>query len=265
MDVTKNVVVIEGPQSAIPTDTAAALQRTFGDAVDIRYKEARVEFTAIRSGDAVINDNLGRCSLGWRVDGADARSGEYMMIAGHCMDNLPTASRWRHATGAIGGTDAFVFGRGAGEPGSDWGLIRLNPGVAAEYRNEVFTSERQGSRHTISRVLPPQLLPIGATVFKRGSTTDLTAGRIVAHDVAANVGGKNVTSFTKVQMVVDSGDSGGPVFAEDPSDPGAVIALGVVSASAAGTDPATDDMLFQPLDIALQESGTTLVVDPAPR
>ncbi|MDG4795745.1 S1 family peptidase [Micromonospora sp. WMMD1082] len=279
IDVTKNVVVVTSQEADLPTSVATALQREFADAVDIRYQQGRDTALATASGDQITSDSGTLCSVGWWV--RDARPGaarNYVMTAGHCVANGPDVS-WRHAEGEIGRPERFSFD---GPTGSDWALIsvdddaarRLSPSVSVRGVKPIG-EEGQPDRDLVVSLSTAGLARqtaflTGTIVCKNGRTTQVTCGRVIANDVDLNIAageGRSVPlrGVTRVSLLAQPGDSGGPVFILGDRDQ--VTAIGVVSAASGDrSNPLAATMTFQLLDRALTESGTRLVIDPnAPR
>ncbi|MDG4795710.1 S1 family peptidase [Micromonospora sp. WMMD1082] len=274
IDVTKNVVVLTTQKADLPTPVATALHRTFGDAIDIRYQDARDTVLSIASGDQMASDNM-LCSVGWWV--RDARSPvvrNYVMTAGHCVADSPVVP-WRHAEGEIGRLGRFSFDTPIG---SDWALIsvdddaarRLSPAVSVRQAKPAGEGDDRElvTSLSIAATAPKTAFLTGTIVCKNGRTTQVTCGRVIANDSDVNAdtgGGRAVRlrGFTRVSLLVQPGDSGGPVFILDPRGRNQVTAIGVVSSGGGDqSNPLAATMAFQPLDRALAESGTRLVIDP---
>jgi streptogrisin C len=199
----------------------------------------------IQNGDRIAAQSE-FCTAGWAVRDASGR--DLLMTAGHCLE--ADAGPWARDGVSIG-TDA-----GHDIAPDDWGLIGVDAVSTARP-----TSRVNLFNGTIAQVGGQTELPVGSTVCKSGATSKQTCGRITAVNVAGKIGGEKFTDRVFTDLCSQPGDSGAPVYQIDPDKPGQVIALGV---NITGNDTTTCKKgvgeSFTPIDRALKDSNTTLVV-----
>ncbi len=182
--------------------------------------------TTISGGDAIYTDSA-RCSLGFNV-----RSGStyYFLTAGHCTN-----------IGATWTTRFTVLGSRAGSsfPGNDYGIVR--------YTNPTITkSGTVGSQDITSAGTPA----VGATVYRRGSTTGIRSGRVTALNATVNYAQGRVSGLIRTTVCAEPGDSGGPLYS-------GTTALGLTSGGS-GNCSSGGTTYFQPVTEALNVYGVSV-------
>jgi streptogrisin B len=146
----------------------------------------------IAGGDAIYASSW-RCSLGFNV--RDSAGNYYFLTAGHCTDGAGTWwSNSSHST-TLGTTAGSSF------PGNDYGIVR--------YTNTTITkSGAVGSQDITSAGTPA----VGATVYRRGSTTGTHSGRVTALNSTVNYSEGTVYGLIRTTVCAEPGDSGGPLY-----------------------------------------------------
>ncbi|SFF81624.1 Trypsin [Actinacidiphila alni] len=252
-----NVLVVEAQRSDLPQTVIDELKDEFKDAIDVRLRDQPVESASISGGDRIDNSQA-ICSDGWWV--RNAQSQNFVLTAGHCAFGKSDPT-WKADGQTLGQVQTFR------RDSEDWALIHVtDDNVARQLSTDIPVSATE-SLTIASELRSPSDFPPGSIVCKRGVTTGFTCGPIIANGVTQQIDdpatGYVLQGATRVKLVSDHGDSGGAVFAIDPSGAtNSVIALGLLSAGSEGNDPATDNMWFQPLKPVLDETGTLLVASP---
>ncbi|TPX58467.1 hypothetical protein SpCBS45565_g07998 [Spizellomyces sp. 'palustris'] len=198
----------------------------------------------INNGQQIDSANSITCSIGWWVK--DGSGADLLMSAGHCLKH--GGHNWFRTGLLIGGNTKNNFGP------MDWGIIHVDAIAAPRpttritlYDNDKFLKISGFGR-----------APIGATVCKSGSTTQVTCGPVKAYDATVNYPAESVQvkGMTIADVCNRPGDSGGPLYQVDPNRPDHAIAQGIVSGY-------LDDIclggVYQPIDTALADSQTVLV------
>ncbi|WP_197320605.1 S1 family peptidase [Saccharomonospora sp. NB11] len=219
-DPTTNQVVVTVAEEADATEVAeleAAAQR-LGDAVRVEHVDGEFEL-AIYGGEAITGGGS-RCSAGFNVNSGGQN---YIVDAGHCTGAV---SQWNVGPSV-----------GASFPGNDYGLIRNDTGSAPG-----AVSLYNGSTQAISSASNAS---VGQSICKSGSTTGLTCGTVTATNVTVNYAEGAVHQLVQTSASVNSGDSGGALFAGS-------TALGITSGMGGGSS------FFQPVTEALSAYGVSL-------
>ncbi|MBK1784080.1 S1 family peptidase [Prauserella cavernicola] len=174
---------------------------------------------AIYNGEAITGGGS-RCSAGFNAnkDGQD-----FIVDAGHCTGAV---AEWN-----VGPSVEASF------PENDYGLIQNTTGSAP---GEVTLWD--GSTQAINSAADAT---VGQEICKSGSTTNLTCGTVQAVDVTVNYPEGAVNELVQTSAAVNSGDSGGCMFAGD-------VGLGITSGMGGGSS------FFQPVTEALSAYGVTL-------
>jgi streptogrisin D len=189
VDPISNQVVVS-VDSTVTGAKLAAVQATVAKLGD----KARIESipgtlsVEISGGDAIYAGGS-RCSLGFNV-----RSGStyYFLTAGHCTN---IASTWTNGSTTLGTRAGTSF------PGNDYGIVR--------YTNTSITkSGAVGSQDITSAGTPA----VGATVYRRGSTTGTHSGRVTALNSTVNYAQGSVSGLIRTTVCAEPGDSGGPLY-----------------------------------------------------
>jgi streptogrisin D len=189
VDPISNQVVVS-VDSTVTGAKLAAVQATVAKLGD----KARIESipgtlsVEISGGDAIYAGGS-RCSLGFNV-----RSGStyYFLTAGHCTN---ISSSWSNGSTTLGTRAGTSF------PGNDYGIVR--------YTNTTITkSGAVGSQDITSAGTPA----VGATVYRRGSTTGTHSGRVTALNSTVNYSQGSVSGLIRTTVCAEPGDSGGPLY-----------------------------------------------------
>ena len=179
--------------------------------------------TTISGGDAVYTGSA-RCSLGFNVRSSTYN---YFLTAGHCT-NLGTT--WTNGSVTLGTRTGTSF------PGNDYGIVRYtNPTIPK--------SGTVGSQDITSAGTPA----VGATVYRRGSTTGTHSGRVTALNATVNYAQGTVYGLIKTTVCAEPGDSGGSLYS-------GTTALGLTSGGS-GNCSSGGITYFQPVLEALNRYG----------
>ncbi|MEU3273713.1 S1 family peptidase [Saccharomonospora sp. NPDC006951] len=220
LDPVANQVVLtiadEADDAVAATLTATA--ERLGDAVRVDHVAGGMH-KAIYNGEAITGGGS-RCSAGFNTN----RDGQnYIVDAGHC---TAAVAEWN-----VGPSEGASF------PGDDYGLIRNDTGSAP---GEVTLWD--GSTQPISSAADAT---VGQQICKSGSTTQLTCGVVQAVGVTVNYAEGAVHELVQTSAAVNSGDSGGCLFAGS-------VGLGITSGMGGGSS------YFQPVVEALDAYGVSL-------
>jgi len=180
----------------------------------------------ISGGDAIYTGGS-RCSLGFNVVSG---STYYFLTAGHCT-NIGTT--WTNGSATLGTRYGTSF------PGNDYGIVR--------YTNTTITkSGAVGSQDITSAGTPA----VGATVYRRGSTTGTRSGQVTALNTTVNYAEGSVSGMIRTTVCAQPGDSGGPLYAGS-------TALGLTSGGS-GNCTSGGITYFQPVVEALSRYGVSV-------
>jgi len=180
----------------------------------------------ISGGDAIYTSGA-RCSLGFNV-----RSGStyYFLTAGHCTN---IGSTWTNGSATLGTRAGTSF------PGNDYGIVR--------YTNTSITkSGAVGSQDITSAGTPA----VGATVYRRGSTTGIHSGRVTALNSTVNYSEGTVSGLIRTTVCAEPGDSGGSLYS-------GTTALGLTSGGS-GNCSSGGVTYFQPVTEPLSVYGVSV-------
>jgi streptogrisin D len=182
--------------------------------------------TFISGGDAIYVSGA-RCSLGFNV-----RSGStyYFLTAGHCTN---IGATWSNGSTTLGTRAGTSF------PGNDYGIVR--------YTNTSITkSGAVGSQDITSAGTPA----VGATVYRRGSTTGIHSGRVTALNATVNYSEGSVSGLIRTTVCAEPGDSGGSLYS-------GTTALGLTSGGS-GNCSSGGTTYFQPVVEPLSVYGVSV-------
>ncbi len=182
--------------------------------------------TFISGGDAIYVSGA-RCSLGFNV-----RSGStyYFLTAGHCTN---IGATWSNGSTTLGTRAGTSF------PGNDYGIVR--------YTNTSITkSGTVGSQDITSAGTPA----VGATVYRRGSTTGIHSGRVTALNATVNYSEGSVSGLIRTTVCAEPGDSGGSLYS-------GTTALGLTSGGS-GNCSSGGTTYFQPVVEPLSAYGVSV-------
>ncbi|GAB2760166.1 S1 family peptidase [Amycolatopsis magusensis] len=218
-DATTNQIVVTIADAAQGTDALLAEVGKLGDQVRVQHVAGEMT-PAILNGEAITGGGS-RCSAGFNTN----KGGQnYIVDAGHC-------------TGAVANWDGIGPSVEASFPGNDYGLIQNNSGDAPG----AVTLWNGSSQPITSAGNATQ----GQEICKSGSTTNLTCGSVTATDVTVNYPQGAVDGLIQTSASVNSGDSGGCLFAGS-------VGVGITSGMGGGSS------FFQPVTEALGAYGVTL-------
>ncbi|PXY32147.1 S1 family peptidase [Prauserella muralis] len=220
LDPRANQVVVTVSEAAADAAASVLLATAdrFGDAVRVERFAGEMH-KAIYNGEAITGGGS-RCSAGFNVN----RGGQnYIVDAGHCTGAV---AQWN-----VGPSVEASF------PGDDYGLIRNDTGSAP---GEVTLWD--GTTQAITSAADAT---VGQQICKSGSTTNLTCGTVEAVDVTVNYAEGAVHELVQTSAAVNSGDSGGCLFAGS-------VGLGITSGMGGGNS------YFQPVTEALSAYGVSL-------
>ncbi|MER5178079.1 S1 family peptidase [Streptomyces sp. NPDC002896] len=228
---TKRLVVTV--DSTVSKAEIAKIKETAGSTAGaIQIKRTPGTFNKLISGGDAIYASSWRCSLGFNV-----RSGStyYFLTAGHCTDGAGTWwSNSAHTT-TLGTTAGSSF------PGNDYGIVRYT-------NTSVTKSGTVGSVDITSAATPS----VGATVYRRGSTTGTHSGRVTALNATVNYGGGDIVyGMIQTTVCAEPGDSGGPLYSSGG------VAYGLTSGGS-GDCTSGGTTFFQPVTEALSAYGVSV-------
>jgi hypothetical protein len=186
------------------------------------------------------------CTAGWWVKGEDGA--DLLMTAGHCVKD---STIWR--------LEGLTIGRARTDPGTynasphDWGVIQFDNLAVVKPAAKILLDHGRVGRVS-SKVIS---LPIGSRICLRGATTGAqTCGKITGYNMDSEADGVHYKDMVETDICSKDGDSGGPIYGFDPADDSTVLPQGLLSHGLDGTTDCETD--YQPLDLALAESRTTL-------
>jgi streptogrisin D len=181
----------------------------------------------ISGGDAIYSGG-GRCSLGFNV--RNSAGTNYFLTAGHCTRG---SSSWNNGSATLGTTAGSSF------PGNDYGIVR--------YTNTTITKTGGVGSQDITSAGTPA---VGATVYRRGSTTGTRSGRVTALNSTVNYAEGSVSGLIRTTVCAQPGDSGGPLYSGS-------TALGLTSGGS-GNCSSGGTTYFQPVTEALGAYGVSV-------
>jgi streptogrisin D len=183
----------------------------------------------ISGGDAIYTGGS-RCSLGFNV-----RSGttNYFLTAGHCT-NIGTTWYANSSQSTVLGTRS-----GTSFPGNDYGIVR--------YTNTTITKTGGVGSQDITTARAAR---VGETVRRRGSTTGIHSGTVLALNATVRYSQGSVTGMIRTNVCAEPGDSGGSLYAGNS-------ALGLTSGGS-GNCSSGGTTYFQPVTEPLSVYGVSV-------
>jgi streptogrisin B len=125
-------------------------------------------------------------------------------------------------------------------PGNDYALVK--------YTNSSVSHPSAVGSQTISSAATPS---VGATVYRRGSTTGTHSGRVTALNATVHYSsGETVSGLIQTTVCAEGGDSGGPLYAGS-------VAYGLTSGGS-GDCTSGGTTFFQPVTEALSAYGVSV-------
>jgi streptogrisin D len=228
LDPVSNKIVVTADETVTGAKLSAvkAIVAKLGDKATFESVSGTLR-TTISGGDAIYAGG-GRCSLGFNV--RNSAGTNYFLTAGHCTN---IASTWTNGSTTLGTRSGTSF------PGNDYGIVR--------YTNTTITkSGAVGSQDITSAGTPA----VGATVYRRGSTTGLRSGRVTALNSTVNYAEGSVSGLIRTSVCAEPGDSGGSLYA-------GTTALGLTSGGS-GNCSSGGTTYFQPVTEALNVYGVSV-------
>lgn len=186
--------------------------------------------TLLSGGDGIFTSGR-RCSAGVNVQSG---STYYLVTAGHCTEGAATWYTSSAMTTPVGTTTATSF------PGDDFGVVRYtNPAVP--HPGTIGTVDVTGTATAY----------VGQSVCRRGATTGVHCGRVIALNATVNYGGGEVVSgLIQTSICAEPGDSGGPLYAGDK-------VIGILSGGS-GNCASGGTTYYQPIQEVLSAYGLTV-------
>ena len=227
LDPVSNKIVVTADTTVTGTKLAAvkAIVAKLGDKATFESVPGTLR-TTISGGDAIYTGGA-RCSLGFNVVSG---STYYFLTAGHCT-NIGTT--WTNGSATLGTRYGTSF------PGNDYGIVRYT-------NTSVTKSGAVGSQDITSAGTPA----VGATVYRRGSTTGTHSGRVTALNTTVNYAEGSVSGMIRTTVCAEPGDSGGSLYS-------GTTALGLTSGGS-GNCSSGGVTYFQPVVEALSRYGVSV-------
>jgi streptogrisin B len=230
VDAKTNRVVVTVDSTVSKAEIAQIKKEAGSNSAALTIKHTSGQFKRLITGGDAIYGGGYRCSLGFNVHSG---STYYFLTAGHCGE---VASTWYSNSGqstVLGTNVSYSF------PTNDFALVR--------YTGSAAHPSTVGSQ-TISSAGTPA---VGATVYRRGSTTGTHSGRVTALNATVNYGGGDIVYQTiQTTVCAEGGDSGGPLYAGS-------VAYGLTSGGS-GNCSSGGTTFFQPVVEALNYYGVSV-------
>ncbi len=190
VDPVTNQVVVSVDESVTGAKLAAvkATVAKLGDTARIETISGKIS-TRISGGDAIYVSGA-RCSLGFNVQTSSGT--KYFLTAGHCTN---IGATWTNGSTTLGTRAGTSF------PGNDYGIVKYTT-------TSVTISGAVGSQDITSAGTPA----VGATVYRRGSTTGIHSGRVTALNSTVNYSEGSVSGLIRTTVCAEPGDSGGSLY-----------------------------------------------------
>ncbi|MEV6304010.1 S1 family peptidase [Actinoplanes sp. NPDC051861] len=229
VDPVSNQVLVSVDETVTGAKLAAvkATVAKLGDAARIENVPGKMS-VFISGGDAIYSGG-GRCSLGFNV--RNSAGTNYFLTAGHCTRG---SSSWNNGSVTLGTTAGSSF------PGNDYGIVR--------YTNTSIT--KTGGVGTSVDITNAGTPAVGATVYRRGSTTGTRSGRVTALNSTVNYAEGSVSGLIRTTVCAQPGDSGGPLYSGS-------TAHGLTSGGS-GNCTSGGTTYFQPVTEALSAYGVSV-------
>ncbi|WP_328867028.1 S1 family peptidase [Streptomyces sp. NBC_00304] len=254
VDLASDTVTVEVNNASTPAARGFIKEaKAFGSAVRVvSGKQALSPMGVIYPGSRMTFDKDGGgflCSVGY---GAHDSSGkQYLVTAGHCVENLPVLSyngtRFAKATGT-----RFAVGRRS----VDMGVAAIDSG------NSIATLVGTWGNGSDVAVNGSRRAASGAALCKSGQTTGWTCGKVNSYNASVTYtdqhGGPDtvVTGLGSSSVCTEGGDSGGAYISGNQGQ--GMTSGGPTGQQCAGGVNSRGSSYFQPLDDALSYYGLTL-------
>jgi streptogrisin D len=228
VDPVSNQVVVTADSTVTGAKLAAvkAIVAKLGDKARLQRESGKLAIE-ISGGDAIYTSSA-RCSLGFNV--RNSSGAYYFLTAGHCTN---IGSTWTNGSTTLGTRYATSF------PGNDYGVVRYTT-------SSVTISGTVGSQDITSAGTPA----VGATVYRRGSTTGVHSGRVTALNSTVNYSEGSVSGLIRTTVCAEPGDSGGSLYS-------GTTALGLTSGGS-GNCSSGGTTYFQPVVEPLSAYGLSV-------
>ncbi|GAA3339181.1 S1 family peptidase [Amorphoplanes nipponensis] len=228
VDPVSNKIVVTADETVTGAKLAAvkAIVAKLGDKATFESVPGTLR-TTISGGDAIYAGG-GRCSLGFNVRNSAGTS--YFLTAGHCTN---IGSTWTNGSTTLGTRAGTSF------PGNDYGIVR--------YTNTTIAKPGAVGSQDITSAGTPA---VGATVYRRGSTTGIHSGRVTALNSTVNYAEGSVSGLIRTSVCAEPGDSGGSLYS-------GTTALGLTSGGS-GNCSSGGVTYFQPVTEPLSVYGVSV-------
>jgi streptogrisin D len=220
------LVTADSSVTGAKLDAVKATVAKLGDKARLEQTPGTLS-TKISGGDAIYTGGA-RCSLGFNV--RNSSGANYFLTAGHCT-NIGTS--WTNGSTTLGTRSGTSF------PGNDYGIVRYTT-------TSVTISGAVGSQDITSAGTPA----VGATVYRRGSTTGIHSGRVTALNSTVNYAEGSVSGLIRTTVCAEPGDSGGSLY-------GGTTAYGLTSGGS-GNCSSGGTTYFQPVTEPLSVYGVSV-------
>ncbi|MFJ6945517.1 S1 family peptidase [Streptomyces wuyuanensis] len=233
-----NEVVVRADRTVSASDWSRLTRLAEDIGGFVRMERNPGTFSTRLNGAAPMFGGNSRCSAGFNVtDGQDS----FILTAGHCGSVGTTWFGDRGRNDRLGSTVAGSF------PGNDYSLVRYDEGAVPDPSGADIVAVGGDRGVRITGAADPA---VGQEVFRSGSTTGLRSGQVTALNATVNYPEGTVGGLIETTVCAESGDSGGPLFAQG-------IALGVTSGGTGDCDSG-GTTYFQPVTSAMASLGVAL-------
>jgi streptogrisin D len=222
----KVVITVDSTVTGAKLTAVKAIAAKLGDKAALESVPGSIT-TRISGGDAIYAGGS-RCSLGFNV--RNSAGTNFFVTAGHCTN---IASTWTNGSTTLGTRYATSF------PGNDYGVVQYTNTTIAK-------SGAVGSQDITSSGTPA----VGATVYRRGSTTGIHSGRVTALNSTVNYAEGSVSGLIRTTVCAEPGDSGGSLYS-------GTTALGLTSGGS-GNCSSGGVTYFQPVVEVLSRYGLSV-------
>ena len=222
----KVVITVDSTVTGAKLTAVQAIVANLGDKATLESVPGSIT-TRISGGDAIYTSSA-RCSLGFNV--RNSAGTNFFVTAGHCTN---IGSTWTNGSTTLGTRYATSF------PGNDYGVV--------QYTNTTITKSGAVGSQDITNSGTPA---VGATVYRRGSTTGIHSGRVTALNSTVNYSEGSVSGLIRTTVCAEPGDSGGSLYSGS-------TALGLTSGGS-GNCSSGGVTYFQPVVEPLQRYGLSV-------
>ncbi|MFD5751369.1 S1 family peptidase [Streptomyces sp. NPDC127033] len=223
--------------------------RAHGDAVRVIEGQEKLSTQAVVTPGDEMSFNGYVCSVGYGARDASGR--QYLVTAGHCIEDLPVLS-YKGTRFAKGTSTRFAVGSRS----VDMGIAAVDSG------NSIATQVgTYGSAGTVA-VQGSKRASSGAALCKSGRTTFWTCGKVNSYNVTVTYSDANggpdtvVTGLGSSSVCTQGGDSGGAYISGNQAQ--GMTSGGPSAQRCTGSVNSPGSSYFQPLDDALSYYGLTL-------